>query len=251
MHDFQLETASVELERAPYQGRKGAPFASRENLIRESHMKTSKNGKTSENRIVLAAIDFSASSPEVLRTAASIAGQDGELHLVHVVRHPPSETTIAMSADRELNAASSTDAVHTELERMGKRIAPAVKRVVLHVRVGKADVEIAQLAHDLDADLLVVGTHGRTGIDRLVLGSVAESLVRHAPCAVLTSRPKIAPVWDQILAPCPDCVAVQRETKRARLWCDRHAEHHPRGHTYSEIPPSYGMGTQTFRFGEE
>jgi len=205
--------------------------------------------KANQGSIVLVAIDFSSSSPEVLRTAASVAQSGhGELHLVHVVRHPPSESTIAMSADRELDSASNTDAVHTQLQRMGEKIAGTVSRVVLHVRVGKADVEIAQLAHELDADLLVVGTHGRTGMERLILGSVAQSLVRHAPCTVLTCRPKLAPMWDQIVPACPDCLTVQRETHRARLWCDRHAKHHPRGHTYSEIPPTFGIGAQTFRF---
>jgi nucleotide-binding universal stress UspA family protein len=212
-------------------------------------MNLSTDGKGNEGSVVLVAIDFSSSSPEVLRTAASIAHSGkGELHLVHVVRHPTSETTVAISADRDLDSASNTDSVHTRLQRLGEQVGGVARRVLLHVRVGKPDVEIAQLAHELGADLLVIGTHGRTGMERLILGSVAESLVRHAPCTILTCRPKMAPMWDQIVLACPDCVTIQRETQRARLWCDRHAVHHPRGHTYSELPPSYGIGAQTFRF---
>ena len=50
--------------------------------------------------------------------------------------------------------------------------------------------EIAQLATDLEADLVIVGTHGRRALSRLVLGSVAEVAVRLAPCPVLVMRPK-------------------------------------------------------------
>jgi hypothetical protein len=120
---------------------------------------------------------------------------------------------------------------------------------MLHSRVGRADVEIAQLAQDIGADLLVIGAGGSSAIERLLLGSVAESLVRQAPCPVLGYRPKSVPIWDRIAPPCADCLAVQRATRRSRLWCERHSEHHPRAHTYSEIPQTYGIGSQTFREG--
>jgi hypothetical protein len=76
---------------------------------------------------------------------------------------------------------------------------------------------------------------------------VAESLVRHTRCPVLTYRSRSTAAWEQIVPPCVDCLAVQRSTGRTRLWCDRHAQHHPRAHTYSENPSSYGLGSQTFR----
>jgi hypothetical protein len=94
---------------------------------------------------------------------------------------------------------------------------------------------------------VVVGTRGRSGVDRLLESSVAESLLRLAPCPVLVYRPKSLPAYEQILPPCPDCLEVQRSTARERLWCDRHSERHPRAHTYSERPDSYGMGALTFR----
>jgi hypothetical protein len=81
----------------------------------------------------------------------------------------------------------------------------------------------------------------------LLLGSVAESLVRNAPCPVLTWRPKAVPIWNQIAPPCADCVAVQKKTGRATLWCELHSQHHARAHTYYEVPSSYGIGAQTFR----
>jgi nucleotide-binding universal stress UspA family protein len=57
------------------------------------------------------------------------------------------------------------------------------------VRFGDAGDAIAQLASDIEADLVVVGTHGHRGLERLLLGSVAENVVRLAPCPVLVVRP--------------------------------------------------------------
>jgi len=64
------------------------------------------------------------------------------------------------------------------------------KQVFTHVRVGAADEAIAKLASDLDANMVLVGTHGRRGLSRLMTGSIAEGVVRLAPCPVLVVRPK-------------------------------------------------------------
>jgi hypothetical protein len=84
-------------------------------------------------------------------------------------------------------------------------------------------------------------------LDRFLDGSVAANLLRLAPCPVLVYRPKSIPAWEQIIPPCPDCLEVQRATGRARLWCERHSERHPRAHTYRETPTSFGLGSLTFR----
>ena len=64
------------------------------------------------------------------------------------------------------------------------------KRVAAAVDFGKPAKAIVELAREVDADLIIVGTHGRKGISRLVLGSVAEETVKRAPCPVLVMRPK-------------------------------------------------------------
>jgi nucleotide-binding universal stress UspA family protein len=198
--------------------------------------------------VVLVGIDFSPISREILRAAGDSAqARHGELHVAHVSARAPSESTSILSADRPLELASEADAAHARLERLAKETALSVPRVVLHVRVGRADVEMAQLAQDIGADLLVVGAGSPNRLERLLLGSTAESLVRNAPCPVLAYRPKSVRPWDKIAPPCKDCVEVQRSTGRARLWCDRHGEHHARAHTYRETPPTYGIGAQTFR----
>ncbi|CAN5855487.1 hypothetical protein BH11MYX2_BH11MYX2_26680 [soil metagenome] len=104
------------------------------------------------------------------------------------------------------------------------------------------------MASSLRADLVVVGTEGRTGIARMALGSVAEKVVRHAGCSVLVVRPKDyhAAVESGIEPPCGDC-AVQNKTARKELWCERHAAHHPHGHVHYELPPTFAVGSMNFR----
>jgi nucleotide-binding universal stress UspA family protein len=195
--------------------------------------------------VVLVGIDFSEHSNDVLRAAVGVAAPAGsELHLVHVL---PSEMLGTSRADRDLRFATELDRARQELDRLAMGVQGSIKRVAGHVRAGAPDVEIAQVASDIGADLIVVGTHTRHGLDRIALGSVASSLVRNAPCPVMTWRPKSIPVWNQIAPPCTDCLAVQRQTGRAALWCERHSQHHGRAHTYYEVPQSYGIGAQTFR----
>ena len=212
-------------------------------------MSTSNQKVPDIKSVIVVGVDFSESTPEVIRTATSFAG-NSEVHLVHVLPVPPGQNLGKARADRELRFADKLESARGSLDRVAAEMNGQVKRVVGHLRVGPPDVEIAQVASDVRADLIVVGTHGYRGLDRLLLGSVAESLVRHAPCPVLTFRRKVTPVWDQIEPPCPDCLAVQEATNRAKFWCERHLQHHARAHTYSEIPPTYGMGAQTFRMSE-
>ncbi len=210
-------------------------------------MSTKSNGADPKS-VVLVGVDLSPTSREILQAALTMGARlPSEVHLVHVMPIAPSEMLGASRADRELGYASTIERAREELDRLAELVPGSVKHVAGHLRIGSPDVEIAQLASDIGADCVVVGTHGRHGWDRLLLGSVAESLVRHAPCPVLTWRPKAVPIWSQIAPPCAACVAVQKETNRAKLWCEQHSRHHERAHTYSEVPSSYGMGAQTFR----
>jgi nucleotide-binding universal stress UspA family protein len=177
------------------------------------------------------------------------------MHVVHVLRarsavepQNPAQSGLYDSFNHStVGHVEMTDDLVSKLTELATRAAPSVKQITMHLRVGSPDVQIAQLASDLAADLIVVGTHGRRGLTRFILGSVAESLVRNAPCPVLTYRPRTLAAWEQILPPCVECVDVQRNTRRSRLWCDRHAQHHERAHTYSLVPDSYGIGAQSLR----
>lgn len=206
------------------------------------------NGKSAGIAVVLVGVDFSALSLEAFAVGQDVAAKaGGELHLVHVLPLPAADPFVASRGTRELRFAEMASDVQSRMQQLVARAPEGVQRISLHVRVGSPDAEIAQLASDIGADLIVVGTQGLTGIARLVLGSVSESLVRRAPCPVLAYRSKAAPAWPEIEPPCPDCLTMQRETQRRQLWCERHTQHHPRAHTYTETPPTFGMGSMTFR----
>jgi nucleotide-binding universal stress UspA family protein len=208
--------------------------------------------KQTKCAVVLVGIDFSPLSEDALQMAIAVGDRssDLELHLVHVLPSLPAGAFGQPPTDAVVAYATRTEDVRAKLDELGTRLAPGARRIISHVRIGLPDGEIAQLASDLDADLVVVGAHGSRGFVRAVLGSIAQSLVTHAPCPVLTCRSQATPLWEQIEPPCVDCLAAQRESARARLWCARHSQHHPRAHTYHAVPPTFGMGSQTFRPAE-
>ena len=207
------------------------------------------NVQRSNHRVIVVGIDFSEASADALKEAVLLAknSSPAELHVVHVVTVPVASASIGGSPLPVPLAMTAIDQTAKALEQWLTPLREGPALVAGHVRVGRPDREIAQVASDVGADLIVVGTTGKQGLTRLVLGSVAESLVRHAPCAVLASRPRKVPVWELIEPPCADCLAVRQVTNRASLWCERHSQHHVHAHTYREIPESYGMGSQTFR----
>jgi hypothetical protein len=110
-------------------------------------------------------------------------------------------------------------------------------RAVTHLRLESPAAEIAQLCSDLEADLAIVGTHGRRGFSRVLLGSVAEAVVRLAPCPVLVVRVPRATAAEvpSIEPPCPHCVETRRETGGQELWCAQHRQRHGRRHTYHQV----------------
>jgi len=112
-----------------------------------------------------------------------------------------------------------------------------------HQRLEVPSEEIAQLAADVEADLVVVGTHGRRGLTHLIMGSVAEATVRLAPCPVLVVRPKsLPPSAPAIQPPCPVCVETRRASAGKQYWCEQHSQHHGQRHTYHQ---SDRVGTET------
>jgi len=192
---------------------------------------------------VLVAIDFATTGEGALRRALALAnGQRSELHLVTVVdpsimphhAHVPSDALALLRelAEGELAAFSAA------------REAIAIERVVTHLLHGSPAREIVWLAAHLDADLIVVGTHERSGVQRLVLGSVAEKVLHTAGRPVVIDRPKHHDRRGdvpEIEPPCPACVARRGQTAGAEMWCRHHAAHElPRTHVYSWADHSSG-----------
>jgi nucleotide-binding universal stress UspA family protein len=201
----------------------------------------------SHGYVAVVGIDFSDMSNKALDAALEVTNlRAGEVHVVYVEPEMPLDPMFAGAFQTAVTAESLLESTR---QRAAERLDVvqkehgklAVTRVVVHVRKGSAGEEIAQLAADLDADLVVVGSHGRRGVSRLVLGSVAERVSRLARCPVWIIRPKAHQGGERVpeIEPaCPDCVKRRAETNGAELWCKRHSEHHIRAHGFKYVTTS-------------
>ena len=139
---------------------------------------------------VLAATDGSPQAHLAVRMAADLSSRaDAELHLVHVgelaaMYHPEMR---GYAYRHEASQEGARLLLGEESERLRSA---GVNVTKTHLRMGSADVEIIELAEELDADLLVVGSRGLGGFRRLLVGSVSDLVVRHAHCHVLVVREK-------------------------------------------------------------
>ena len=142
---------------------------------------------------IVCATDLSDASNAAVRLAIKMAkgSLPTRLHVLHVSSvDQGSKDTVGAGTELQMRVADLHRAWEYEMVGVRKRLAqtPEVE-VVSSVRIGSnAAEEIACYLMDTKADLLVVGTHGRTGLKRAVLGSVAEQLVRTASCPVLVVR---------------------------------------------------------------
>jgi nucleotide-binding universal stress UspA family protein len=143
-------------------------------------------------RTILHATDFSAAGRPAFRTAVAWAGrQRARLHLVHVVTPPVVILEDSFLSAREWDRLESDAlrAAHRRLSRLATQARDAgVATSATVVRSSVPFDAIARMARRLRADIIVVGTHGRTGLARLALGSVAERVMARARCPVLTVR---------------------------------------------------------------
>jgi nucleotide-binding universal stress UspA family protein len=149
---------------------------------------------------ILAATDFSAPGDAAVREAFELARQGGaRLDLLHVIAHDPVPNPLY--AHYEVDDARLPEEHARLRQQLAGRLAdlaPDAARgasltVTTHVREGAPTGVILALADECGADLLVVGTHGHDGLEHLILGSVAERLVRHAHCSVLVVRATAKP----------------------------------------------------------
>ena len=143
-------------------------------------------------RHILCPTDFSEGSTEAYETALVMARDAGaRLTLFHVHHVPASvfpDVILPMAPELMHNLEHSVDLVLDQLVARGRALGIDVDR---RTAFGTTHVEICNLAERLDVDLVVIGTHGRGGLSHAILGSVAEKVVRRAPCPVLTVRSKM------------------------------------------------------------
>jgi nucleotide-binding universal stress UspA family protein len=142
-------------------------------------------------RNILVPIDFSEYSKNALRYAIPMAEQYGAtLHLVYVIEPTiyPADLgfgqVVVPGVEEELRSKSKAQLENLIATEIGSRV-----RTEAVVRTGKPHQEILREAKEKDIDLIIVATHGHTGVEQMLFGSTAMRIVRLATCPVLTVRP--------------------------------------------------------------
>jgi len=141
-------------------------------------------------RRILAPTDFSEYSRDAIRYAHELAQTFGAtLSLLHVVELPPYLGEFTPSTMGEDLLGDLERQAGAELAQVLPQAQEAATEVTRSVVTGSPSLKIVETAEAEHADLIVMATHGRTGLSHLMVGSVAERVVRTAPCPVLTIRP--------------------------------------------------------------
>jgi len=197
-------------------------------------------------------MDFSELADKALTEAFELTAfrESSEIHVVSIVSPPIAvpniDATLAGVGYVQPSEVDPLDGlvehlrahVQAQLEAfvalVAKRGGKVSAHVVSHVRLDAPGIGLAQLASDLKANLIVVGTHGRRGLARLFMGSVAEATVRYARCPVLVIPSHEEPAEVKIEPPCPDCLLARAAPGSKELWCAQHRERHGRRHTYHQ-----------------
>jgi len=132
---------------------------------------------------IMCAFEFDGNSTAALLLASALAKEsNATLYILHIARVPTQDMDVPLPFDAdprwEKEARAKLAAiVHDTLK--------GEVQYVIDVRTGVPDIDIVRAAHELAVDLIVMVTHGRTGFEHFVLGSVTEHVVRKAPCPVL------------------------------------------------------------------
>lgn len=181
---------------------------------------------------IVVGFDFSPQARLALKRAVGLARgfADPEIHIVSSLdtRHlnadfPRIEATFAGSEAIREKVQREAHAVVDEMQ-------PQSLHLFVHTRIKTGAPEaILEVAEEVRGDMIIIGTHSKHGLSRLVLGSVSEQVVREAHCPVLVvratdygpERPRGA-----IEPPCPACLRTRTESRGARWWCKEH-DHAP------------------------
>jgi nucleotide-binding universal stress UspA family protein len=135
-------------------------------------------------RKVVVPVDFSEDSLQAMRTALDIAGESSHVYLVHVLMQLYTASPGVLWD--QMSDQHREEAVRAQFEKLLAE--HQISGVHTDVRLGDPGLGIADYAEEIGADLIVIPTHGYHGVKRFVLGSVADRVIRHAPCSVLVLR---------------------------------------------------------------
>lgn len=193
--------------------------------------------------VIVVGVDFSDLGDRAFEQAYELAAAsaNSEIHALFVIPTTSINPLTGYAAPEpagparlEEGTAQLTQHVNSLLFNVGGHRHPGM-RVYSHVRIDVPLIGIIQLATEVEASFIVLGTHGRHGIARWLLGSVAEGVVRQALCPVLvvppeqttSELPKIEPV-------CSACLEARTTSRGQDLWCEQHHQRHGRRHTYHQ-----------------
>lgn len=139
---------------------------------------------------VLVPIDFSDYSKSALKYAVNFAKTfDADIILIYVVEpviYPP-DFSMGQIAMPSINT-EWDDRAKDELQKLAKSEIAEIANVKTIIKTGKPFVEIIETAKEENIDLIIIATHGHSGVEHILFGSTAEKVVRKAPCPVLTLR---------------------------------------------------------------
>lgn len=151
---------------------------------------------STQKKIAVVGVDFQECGDDAIVEGLTWLGRDEGrvLHALHVldpsdVKDNPIKPALVAKEEALERVPEALAGWIAQLAAQHK-LPLAKERIRPHVRIGKPVDTVLQMAIDYDADIIIVGTHARRGLDRMLLGSVAEKLVRMAHCPVLVARPK-------------------------------------------------------------
>lgn len=136
------------------------------------------------NKTIVVPFDFSEASVSAIDVAAKLAFEKGDIHVVHVL-----PTLTVAEPGMIWEAVNDDDRKKHARDEMIKRLTDFdTDSIHLHVDIGDPGHMIVEHADQADAGLIVIPSHGRTGLSRVIMGSVAERVIRYAHCPVLVLK---------------------------------------------------------------
>jgi nucleotide-binding universal stress UspA family protein len=198
--------------------------------------------------VVVVGSDFSDHAVRALKAAYEQARlhAPAELHVAHAtilaVTGADASVAAPFSADFSGLSVESLDELKAELvQHLDTQLAqlPGFRdsgvRVMAHALLESPVFALTRLAEAIEADLIVLGSHGRHGVARWLLGSVAEAVMRQASCPVLVVPPLPSELSVPAIEPaCPRCLAERQQTAGAEQWCEQHRARRARPHVYHQ-----------------
>jgi universal stress protein A len=132
---------------------------------------------------IMCAFEFDGNSTAALQLSGTLAKEsNATLYVLHIARVPTQDMDVPLPFDSHPRWEAEA---RSKLEPIVRSTLHADVQHVIDIRSGVPNLDIVRVARELAVDLIVMVTHGRTGLEHLILGSVTEHVIREAPCPVL------------------------------------------------------------------